>query len=718
MRMIRLILLLSAGGLAFPALAQQSESGEGTAERGRPGGDDLHDRIVVTAPGLDRLDVLAGTSVLDDIELQRSLEGQIGDVLTRIPGVSASSFTPGASRPILRGFGGERVRVLTDGVGVIDASAASADHAVSLDPLITQRVEVLRGPATLLYGNQAIGGAVNVITKRIPPAVPDEPIHVDALGIVDSAYDRLEGGLSIDIPLGSSIAFHLDGSYRDTGDLEVPGFVASDALRADLLADAAEEEQEGAFGEAEELREAANRRGVVPNSFSETWSVGTGIAFFSGASNFGVSFDYYDTNYGIPGFPGFGHGHGGEGGEEGAEEEEEAEGEEEIITIGLERYRVDVRGVLDLGNGFFDEGQARFGYSDYIHTEFEGEEVGTIFDVEGVEGRVELVQSARGGWRGLIGGQFSHTDFVAVGEEAFIPANTTDNYALFALQEVDFEPFELELAARYERTDVDASDSIGLSRDFDTVSGAVGLGYEATPGIRAGVNLSRAERAPSATELFADGPHAATRQFEIGDPELAPESSWGIEGYVRGDIGPVRFSASIYRNWFDGFIYLQDSGGEEDGLPVFSFLQQDADQFGLEGEIKFPLVVTDGYTLIADLRGDYVRATLDDGSPLPRIPPVSLLGALEARTGHIDARAEVEYFSEQDRVAAFETPTEDFTFVNMSVAWHPFEGAENLTVIAQANNLFDETGRRHASFTKEYVPLPGRNFRLSVRVSY
>ncbi len=713
MRMKRLAFLLSAGSLAIPAYAQQADP---PAERGQPGADDLHDRIIVTAPGLDRLDVLAGTSVLDDIELQRNLEGQIGDVLTKIPGVSASSFTPGASRPILRGLGGERVRVLTDGIGVIDASAASADHAVSVDPLISERVEVLRGPASLLYGNQAIGGAVNVITKRIPPRVPDEPIHIDALGIVDSAYDRLEGGVSIDIPLSRSIAFHVDGSYRDTDDLEVPGFVISDDLRADLLADAAEEVEEGNLEEAEELQADANLRGVIPNTYSQTYNLGTGIAFFSGESTVGVSFDYYDTEYGVPTGPG-GHGHGEEG-EEGAEEEEEEEEEEAEISIGLKRYRVDARGVLDLGTGFLDELQARVGYSEYEHTEFEGDEIGTMFAVEGVEGRIELVQNERNGWRGSIGGQFSTIDFVAIGEEAFIPANTTDNYAVFALQEFDFEPFQLELAGRYEHTDVDASESIGLQRDFDTYSGAVGLGYQATPDIRAGVNLSRAERAPSATELYADGPHAATQQFEIGQPDLDPESSLGVEAYLRGEIGPASLSASIYRNAFDGFIYLQETGAEEDGLPVFQYLQQEMDQFGIEGAIELPLVVTDGYTLLADLRGDYVRATLDDGSPVPRIPPVSLLGALEAQTGHVDARVEVQYFAEQDRVAEFETPTDGFTFVNLSAAWHPFEGAENLTVIAQANNLFDETGRRHASFTKDYVPLPGRNFRLSVRVSY
>jgi iron complex outermembrane receptor protein len=278
------------------------------------------------------------------------------------------------------------------------------------------------------------------------------------------------------------------------------------------------------------------------------------------------------------------------------------------------------------------------------------------------------------------------------------------------------------VGGRYDNTRVDAGDSLGLVREFDSFSASAGLSYglleSALDDLRAGVNVSRAERAPSAQELFADGPHVATQQYEVGSAALETEGSWGIEGYVRGTLGPARVSASVYRNWFDGFIYLQDTGAEADGFEVFQFLQQDADHFGVEGEIELPLVETDGFGLIADLRGDYVRATLADGSPVPRIPPLSLLGALEAQTGHFDARAEVQWFDEQERVSEHEEPTAGFTFVNLSLAWHPFEGADNLTVTAQANNVFDEEGRRHASFTKEFVPLSGRNFRLTARASF
>ncbi len=710
---VRLRRLLAGTVLIAPCLlagiAQAQDSAPSSpadsATRGNPDSDDLHDFIVVTAAGIDRLDVLAGTSVLEGSELLRNQSGQIGEMLADLPGVSSSGFAPGVSRPILRGFGGERVRVLTDGVGAIDASSASDDHAVTVDPLIASRIEVLRGPAVLLYGSQAIGGAINVITKRIPPSVPDEPLHIDAIAAVDTASNLTEGGLSLDVPLADNVAFHMDGSYRNTDDLRIPGFAASPALRAELLAAADEEQDEGHLAGAEELREGAAVSGRLPNSWTETFSVGAGVAAFSGENDVGMSVDYYDTSYGIPGLPGVG---------------------EENVSIGLQRFRLDARGGLHLGDGLFDKAQARFGYSDYTHTEFEGDEIGTVFDVAGFEGRLELIQSqsrfGRGNWRGSVGAQISHTNFEATGEEAFIPANATDNLALFALQELDLAPVELEFGGRYEHIAVDATQSLGLKRTFGSVSGAlgasVGLVETSSDDVRLGLNFSRAERAPTAQELFADGPHVATRQFEVGSAGLATERSWGVESYLRGNIGEVTLSASVYRNWFDGFIFLSATGTEQDGLDVFRFLQQDADQFGLEGEVSVPLIDTGALGLTGELRGDYVRATLADGSPVPRIPPLSVAGALEARVDHFDARAEVQWTAAQNRVSALETTTPDYTFVNLSLAWHPLEGSDNVTLLLQADNVFDVEARNHTSFTKDFVPMAGRNVKLTARASF
>jgi len=716
----RIALFAGASLLPFQPLSAQETTAE-TPAPAREHDDDYHGEIVVRAAGLDRLDVLAGTSVVDGDEFQRNIGGQLGEVLAKLPGVSATSFTPGASRPILRGFGGDRVRVLSDGLGSADASSTSSDHAVAIDPLVTERVEVLRGPAVLLYGSQAIGGAVNVIGKRIPLRPVDEPIHVDALVAMDSAADKREIGASIDVPLAPNVAFHVDGSYHETGNLEIPGYVASEHLREQLLASAEEEAEEGHLDEAEEFLESANARGELPNSWTEATSFGTGVAFFSGESSLGVSFGYYDTSYGIPGLHGVGHVHAHD--EEGEEDEhdhdhEEAEHEEEgDVTIGLKQYRADLRGVLDLGDGFFDSLQTRWGYSDYTHTEFEGEETGTVFDVSSVEGRVELVQSRRGGWQGSIGGQYYHQDFSALGEEAFVPPNTTEQFALFTVQEFYFDPFELELGGRYEHSDVALVEQ-GQKRDFDTFSGSLGLAYGLGEEFRVGLNGSRAERAPTAQELFADGPHVATQQYEIGDSGLGIEGAWGLEAYLRGSIGPGVFRLSVYQNWFDDFIYLQDTGLEEDGLAAYRFLQQDADHFGIEGEFKLPLYAEGGWDVEAELRGDYVRATLADGSPVPRIPPLSLSGALDLAKGPWSLRGEVEWFDEQARVASYEEPTDGFTQVNLALGYKPLQGSDNVTILLQADNLFDVEGRRHASFTKEFVPLAGRNVKLSVRTSF
>ena len=682
--------------------------------------DDLHNRkvdkdgtIVVTGSSLRQFDLLAGVSVVESDTLDANMDGQLGEVLTSLPGVTASGFAPGASRPILRGFSGERVKVLVDGIGAIDVSNTSADHAVSIDPLTAEHIEVLRGPAVLLYGSQAIGGAVNVVDKRIPRRIPNEAFHVDALLRADTVSDVREGGASFDVPLGSGFVAHVDGSYRDTGNLEVPGYLVAPALRAELLEEADEEAEEGHLDEAEELRELALQKDFLPNSGTETWTANAGFAFFRNESSLGVSVGVYDTFYGIPIRPGAGHAHGEE--EEGGELGVEEEGPE-TVNIGLRQYRADMRGDIRLGDGFFERLKLRAGYSDYTHTEFEGEEVGTVFDVQGIEARAELEQNSGSVLRGSIGTQYYVRDFFAEGAEAYVAPNRTEQIAFFALQEYGNGPVQLEGAARYENTQVD-SVPLGLERSFDGFSGALGLAYKLDSTIRTGVNVSRVSRAPSAEELFSGGPHIATQAFEIGDSDLALEKAWGAEAYFRGVSGPFEFNLAAYRNWFDDYIYLSETGAEEDGLPVFEYLQQDATYSGIEGEFVWNFIESDSFDAKIDLRGEYVEAELADGTNVPRIPPLSLFGALEGESGDVTLRGEVEWFAAQRDVAPFETETDGYTFVNASASWRPVRGNPAITLILKAENIFDQTGRRHASFTKDYVPLPGRNFSLALRMS-
>jgi len=415
----------------------------------------------------------------------------------------------------------------------------------------------------------------------------------------------------------------------------------------------------------------------------------------------------------VPTRPGAGHHHHGEEGEEEGGEEEG----EELVTIGLQQFRADFKGNVYLGEGAFERLKLRFGYSDYTHTEFEGAEVGTVFDSTSLEARAELVQNGGGVLRGSSGVQFLHRDFFAEGAEAYVPPNLTDQLAVFTLQEFGTGPIQIEAAARGEFTKVEAQ-TLGIERDFDTFSGALGVVYAGVPGIRIGINGSRAERAPSAEELFSNGPHIATQAFEIGDANLRTENAWGLEAYARGSVGDGTFSLTAFKQWFGNYIFLEETGGEEDDLPVFQYLQQDADFFGIEADFNYPLIDTDGFRLLTDLRASYVEAELADGTAVPRIPPLSLLGALEAQTGAFDVRGEVQWFDGQDRVTTFETPTDSFTLVNALIAWRPLVDNQNVTLQVAADNIFDVNGRRHASFTKDFVPLVGRNFRASIRMSF
>lgn len=713
--MSRFALLLASTMLAAqPAVAQEPVEAH---REPAPAEDHLHETmqqdIVVTGTFVRDLNVLAGTEVLSGAELVRDMRPQLGDTLARQPGVSATSFTPGASRPVLRGFQGERVRVLVDGIGSIDVSNTSADHAVTVDSLTAERIEVLHGPAVLLFGSQAIGGAVNVFDRRIPRRAPDEPVHVDAIGTYGSAANEYGAGAGIDVPLAEgALVLHVDGSYRNTDDVRVGGFVLSPAARAGQLEIAAEEEAEGHEEEAAEARSLAGLRGRLPNSFTETLAAGAGLALIRDGGSLGFSVGLYDSRYGVPARPGAVH-----AGEEAEEEGEGGHGEEGAVSIDLRQIRADLRGEVELGEGFLDRLRLRLGYADYEHTEFEGDEIGTRFLTEGLEGRLELVQRKRAGWRGVIGGQFFARNLSAIGAEAFLPPNGIEQIGVFTLQELERGPLELEAAARYEHSEARAP-TAGLGRSFDTVSAAFGASYEVAPLVRVGANLSRAQRAPSPEELFSNGPHAATQAFEIGDPGLGVETSLGGELYVRAQLDDHQLTATFYYNRFDDFVFEAATGEEQDGLPVFRYFQADATHWGFEAGGQATIVHGDRFHILIDGVADYVRATIREGGPVPRIPPLRLLGGIEAQSDAIDGRIEIERSFAQERVAAGEEPAEGFTLANASLTFRPWGRRNPTSIILSASNIFDVDARRHASFTKEFVPLAGRDLRVGARLSF
>ncbi len=657
---------------------------------------DPSEEIIVTAPfQRNRLDVLSGTSVLTGVELTRDLKPTIGETLERQPGVSATSFGPNASRPILRGFQGERVRVLTDGIGSFDVSNTSVDHAVVINPLTADRIEVLRGPSALLYGSSAIGGVVNVIDSRIPRRVPDEPVHADGIATYGSASDERSVSGSVDVPVGGRFVAHADASYTRTGDLETGGFILSPALRAQAVA-----------SDDPEIAALANLRGKLPNSASETSDLAAGLAFIDDGGSIGFSVNRYDSLYGVPVRYALSPG-------------EEAE----MVTLDVKQTRADLRAEVDTGGGFLDRIKLRAGFADYRHDELEDTgEIGTSFFNQGIETRLELVQAKRGSWEGAIGGQLLVRDFNVVGEEKFLPRNRTQQYGIFTLQSFDLGPLRAEAGGRYEHSTVDAfaDDDLGngdINRTFNAYSGSLGASYGIFDGWRIGLSGSYTERAPAAEELYPNGPHAGTQAFEIGDPTFKKERSKGLEASLRGSGAGYSLSLSGYYNWFDDFIYDQQTGELEDGLPVFQFNQAEARYYGFEVEGSARLAQFGDYAVNVDGLADYVHATIVDVGPAPRIPPLRLLGGIEAQSDVLTGRIEGEYSTQQTRVAAIETPTDDFTRVNASIAYKPFGPDNRTSLILSANNIFDVTARRHASFLKDYAPLAGRDIRVSLRLS-
>lgn len=671
--------------------------------------------VVVTAPiRQSETDVLQGTSIVSGEELTRDLRPSIGETLARQPGVSATSFSPAASRPILRGFQGDRIRVLTDGIGSIDVSNTSVDHAVVIDPLLAERVEVLRGPSALLFGSSAVGGVVNVIDRRIPRSVPEQGYRVDALATYGSAANEQSMSGAADVAVGGPFVLHADGSHLKADDLRTGGYILSRQARAAALT------QVGLPQDADEpidFAASARLRGKLPNSAVETWTAGLGGAIITDRGQLGLSYNHYDSLYGVP-----------------LRYATQVGQAQEAPRLDVRQDRVDLRAEVQTGGGLLDRIRFRLGHAKYQHAELEESgEVGTRFFNNGTEARLEFVQAKRGGWQGATGAQFLDRQFDVQGEEAFLPRNETEQIGLFTLQQFEFGPIRAEGGLRYERTDLASRSLAGDlryfrgDRGFSTLSGSAGASYAVADGVRIGLNLSRTSRAPSAEELFANGAHAGTQAYELGDPDFRVERSWGLEGTLHVHRGPVSLDASAFANWFSNYISenQMDPGvcqaaaapsGRSVDLPCFQYQQRDARYWGLEGDLSAELGRVGGFAINADLLGDYVRATIVDQGPVPRIPPARLLGGVEAQGDRLTGRVEVERVFRQDRIAAFETTTPGYTMVNASVNLLPFANDKRTSLLFSANNVFDVEARRHSSFLKDFAPLAGRDLRVTLRL--
>lgn len=684
-----------APGLAF---ASEEQAGNPHAEA------HAEDAAIVVAghPPID-FNLLSSTSTIEGDKLTVNLRGQLGETLASLPGVSATSFSPGASRPVLRGFDGDRIRVLTDGIGAIDASSVSADHAVVFDALTVDHIDVLHGPAVLLFGGQAIGGAVNALDKRIPRSVPDS-VSLDAIASYGSAANERAASGAAQFRLGDRWAASVDAAWRKSDDLKVPGFINAPSLRADLLGEAAEYRAAGELGEAEEYTELANLTGKVPNTAARSTTFGAGLAFIDAGGNLGISFQRQDMRYGLPTRPGAGHHEGEDHGEA-------------PVSIDLGQTRVDLRGAVELGEGLFDSLQIRGAFGDYQHIEFEGDAVGTTFTGRGVEARADLVQHNRNGWRGRSGVQYFTRNLSIVGAEAFAPSNEVSRFGVFTLQSFRYGPFELEGAGRYERASVRAG-SVGFDRSYDLWSGAAGASWRFADGWKLGASYIRGARAPAPEELLSDGLHVATQAYELGDASFRQETSNGGEAFLRYDGERFNLAVTGYITDFDSFIAALPTGAEEDGFPVFQYRQGPARFQGFEASASARVADWQDGGLTLDAQADYTHAELDGIGPVPRIPPLRLRGGAEAELGTLHLRGEVEWNDRQGRVAGFETPVAGFTLVNLSAVWHPLGDEGPLTLTLAGNNLFNVSARRAASFTRDFVPLAGRDIRLSAKLSF
>jgi iron complex outermembrane receptor protein len=671
------------------------------------------DEVVVTvspeARGL--AEAYQPVTVLSGRKLADRLEPTLGETLAREPGVTSSYFGPGASRPVIRGLGGDRIRVLEGGVGVGDVSNVAPEHAVMSDPLSAERIEVVRGPATLLYGSSAVGGVVNVIDRRIPDFAPRRPLaaSLDLRG--GTVADERSGALRLDGGLGR-VAWHGGYLRRRTHDYAIPGFAEDNAR------DHGDGEPEdgrlgdGDHGEGEHGEEQEGAPGVLANTAADAEGGSVGLSYVAEAGYLGVAWSGYDTFYGIPD-------HHDEGGEESGLGTGEGEVEAAGVKIDQRARRVDLRGELARGSDLLRGFRLRLGVTDYDHAELVGEEVETRWTNDAWEGRIEALHRLRAALSGWLGVQLSRREFAAVGEDAFLPPSTTHARAVFAFEELELEEgrWMLQGGARYESQDVEGG--AAGERSFGGFSSSAGVVWRPAEEYSLTLALSRAVRLPTAEELFTDGPHAARSGFVIGDPGLEEETSLGLDVSFRKPAGRLTGQADLFANRFDDFIFEELTGEERDGLRVLRYAQRDALFTGGELRAGFELVRAEPHHLTLAISADYVRAELEDsGEPLPRIPALRTGVGLTYQGPGLWGAAEVRRVDEQDRVAPLEEPTRGYTLLDATIGWRFFLGGLVHELALRGTNLSDEEARNHVSFLKEVAPLPGRDIGLSYEVSF
>jgi iron complex outermembrane receptor protein len=690
------------------------------------------ERVVVVGGAIEQseTDKAQSVTILNENNLKEKAAATLGDTLANEPGVAGSGFTVGASRPVIRGQADNRIRVLNNGTEVFDVSNLSPDHAPSVSALLSQSIEVVRGPATILFGSGAIGGVVNLSDNVIPVEQPANNLGGEVDGRFDSADLERSGAIALTLSPMKHIVLHGQFAYTRTDDRQIPGFALDERIRAGLPP--AQTAGRG-FGE--------NPEGEVPNTFVKTKDYAFGASYVWDKGYIGASYTQFLSVYGVPDDP----------------EVDDPTMPPVHVRLDVDKRQWNVRSSIVDPFPWFSTMNAKFVYTDYQHQELDDNEVGTTFSTSGVDSRLELVHKPIGPLEGSIGGQFFYKELSVLGDESFLQPTQTTQIAAFLFEELKLgNQVRLQFGGRVEHQSVhiDSSDPTLTSLtspsqqdvDFLPISGAAGILYDFAESWQLAVNGTYSQRAPTAEELFARGPHAATFQFIIGDPTLSEEKNIGIDVSLRRTAGRVTGTISGFYNRYEGFIDFTPTGTFEDGLQVFVYTPKTAEFYGGEAKVDFhflPLTITrmrnqepkDAKSVITKnessaseknpndfflrVQADYVHATdLDTGEPLPRITPFRYSVSLNYESEKWNASIEGQRVDAQDRVAPFETSTPGYTFLNASVGYKFRTGSTYNYVYVKGTNLTNEEARDHLSFLKEVLPLAGRGVAVGFRTTF
>ena len=635
--------------------------------------------VVVTANPFENrsdLDMAQPVSVLKGDDLRRKREASLGDTLSRELGVASSSFGPGAGRPIIRGLDGPRIRVLDNGIGTLDISSISPDHAVTAESLNASQIEILRGPATLLYGSGASGGVVNVVNRRIPGQLFKSPKgDFEVRG--NTATEERTGALNASGSMGR-ISWSAGGFRRKTGDYHIPG-------RADES-------------------DPNSKKGIVENSAVNSDGGYLGGSFVGEKGFMGLSVSRLDSKYGIP------------------------SPEHSKIDLGQTRY--DMSGELNEPLRGFERIKVRVGYNDYKHNEMESTgEIATRFRNKALESRAEISHKPIANWQGIFGFQFQDRNFSALGEEAVVPVTKSNSAGLFLVEERNWDRWRLELGGRIERATQNPQNNVNPSRAFNLYNVSVGTLWKFMDGYGLALSGTRGQRAPSTEELYIHGAHRGTATFQTGDRTLTSETTNNIDLALRKTAGNVKWKVNFFHNWINNYIFVRSADVNHDGMAdrsddtgalnpngeflVQNFAQTDARFYGAEAEGVFTLKPD-----AIDLRlfADYVHGKLSHGGNIPRITPLRFGLEMNHRMGPWTTNVSATRVMRQNHVAELETPTPGYTLVNVEATYLIKKIRSNgIRIFLQGKNLLNEDMRVHTSFLKNFAPLPGRALVVGLR---